>query len=213
MQRLQTAITAQTGEGRLFEIDLRLRPSGKDGPLAIHVDGFDRYQKEDAWTWEHMALIRSRVAVGPPQLAARLDATRMEVLAKPHCGLRRTVREMRARMAAQRKTNEPFDLKHRPGGLIDLEFLAQYLVLKNAGAYPPIAERSAAAIFRAAGAAGFESGPAPWDDLGCHGPETGRTAGPLPPVRRISARTICRLWPDLPHNCATVPISRAYRNA
>ena len=165
MQRLQTAITAQTGEGRLFEIDLRLRPSGKDGPLAIHVDGFDRYQKEDAWTWEHMALIRSRVAVGPPQLAARLDATRMEVLAKPHCGLRRTVREMRARMAAQRKTNEPFDLKHRPGGLIDLEFLAQYLVLKNAGAYPPIAERSAAAIFRAAGAAGFESGPAPWDDL------------------------------------------------
>ena len=165
MQRLQTAITAQTGEGRLFEIDLRLRPSGKDGPLAIHVDGFDRYQKEDAWTWEHMALVRSRVAVGPPQLAARLNAIRMEVLAKPHRGLRRTVREMRAKMAAQRKTDEPFDLKHRPGGLIDLEFLAQYLVLKNAGAHPSIAERSAAAIFRAAGAAGFESGPAPWDDL------------------------------------------------
>ena len=165
MQRLQTAITAQTGEGRLFEIDLRLRPSGKDGPLAIHIDGFDRYQKEDAWTWEHMALVRSRIAVGPPQLAARLDAIRMEVLAKPHCGLRRTVREMRAKMAAQPKTNEPFDLKHRPGGLIDLEFLAQYLVLKHAGAHPAIAERSAAAIFRAADAAGFESGPASWDDL------------------------------------------------
>ena len=83
MQRLQTAITAQTGEGRLFEIDLRLRPSGKDGPLAIHIDGFERYQKEDAWTWEHMALVRSRTAVGPPDLAARLDAIRMEVLAQP----------------------------------------------------------------------------------------------------------------------------------
>ena len=165
MQRLQTAITAQTGEGRLFEIDLRLRPSGTDGPLAAHVDGFDRYQKENAWTWEHLALVRSRVAVGPPQLAGKLDAIRMEVLRQPHCGLRRAVREMRAKMTAQRKTNEPFDLKHRPGGLIDLEFLAQYLVLKHAADHPPIAERSAAAIFRAAGAAGIESGPAPWEDL------------------------------------------------
>ena len=165
MQRLQTAITAQTGEGRLFEIDLRLRPSGNDGPIAIHVDGFNRYQKEDAWTWEHMALVRSRVAVGSPELKARLDAVRMEVLTKPHCGLRRTVREMRAKMAAQRTTDEPFDLKHRPGGLIDLEFLAQYLVLKHAAAHPPIAERSAAAIFRTAHTAGFESGPAGWDDL------------------------------------------------
>ena len=165
MQRLQTAITAQTGEGRLFEIDLRLRPSGNDGPLAIHADGFDRYQKEDAWTWEHMALVRSRVAIGPPELAARLDAIRMEVLARPRRGLRRTVREMRAKMAAQRTTNEPFDLKHRPGGLIDLEFLAQYLVLKHTATHPPIAERSAAAVFHAAGTAGFESGPAPWEEL------------------------------------------------
>ena len=165
MQRLQTAITTQTGEGRLFEIDLRLRPSGKDGPLAIHVDGFERYQKEDAWTWEHMALVRSRVAVGPPELAARLDAIRMDVLATPHCGLRKAVRDMRAKMAAQRKANEPFDLKHRSGGLIDLEFLAQYLVLEHAAAHPPIAERSAAAVFRAAGAAGLESGPAPWNEL------------------------------------------------
>ncbi len=165
MQRLQTAITAQTGEGRLFEIDLRLRPSGKDGPLAIHIDGFGRYQKEDAWTWEHMALVRSRVAVGPPGLAARLDAIRMEALAQPHSGLRDAVRDMRARMAAQREAHEPFDLKHRPGGLIDLEFLAQYLVLKHAAAHPPIAERSTAAVFRAAGAAGLESGPASWEEL------------------------------------------------
>lgn len=165
MQRLQTAITAQTGEGRLFEIDLRLRPSGKDGPLAIHIDGFERYQKEDAWTWEHMALVRSRVAVGPPELASRLDAIRMEVLARPRSGLREAVRDMRARMAAGREASEPFDLKHRPGGLIDLEFLAQYLVLNHAAAHPSIAKRSAAAVFRAAQAAGLESGPAPWDDL------------------------------------------------
>lgn len=165
MQRLQTAITAQTGEGRLFEVDLRLRPSGADGPLATHIDGFDNYQKENAWTWEHLALVRSRVAVGSPQLAARLDAIRMEVLAQPHCDLRRSVREMRAKMSAQRKANEPFDLKHRPGGLIDLEFLAQYLVLEHAAARPSIAERSAAGIFSAAEAAGIESGPAPWEDL------------------------------------------------
>ncbi len=165
MQRLQTAITAQTGEGRLFEVDLRLRPSGADGPLATHVDGFDRYQKENAWTWEHLALVRSRVAVGPPRLAARLDAIRMEILAQPHCGLRRSVREMRAKMSAQRKANEPFDLKHRPGGLIDLEFLAQYLALEHAARHPSVAERSAAGIFNAAAAAGIESGPAPWEDL------------------------------------------------
>ena len=165
MQRLQTAITARTGEGSLFEIDLRLRPSGRDGPLAIHIDGFERYQKQDAWTWEHMALVRSRAAVGPPALAARLDAIRMEVLAQPRCGLRAAVRGMRAKMAAQRKASEPFDLKHRPGGLIDLEFLAQYLVLEHAAAHPPIAERSAAAVFRAAAAAGLESGPAPWEEL------------------------------------------------
>lgn len=165
MQRLQTAITAQTREGRLFEIDLRLRPSGNDGPLAIHIDGFERYQKDDAWTWEHMALVRSRVAVGPPALAARLEAIRMEVLASPREGLRDAVRDMRAKMAAQRRVVEPFDLKHRAGGLIDLEFLAQYLVLEHTAAHARIAQRSAAAVFRAAGAAGLESGPAPWEEL------------------------------------------------
>ena len=184
MQRLQTAITAQTGEGRLFEIDLRLRPSGKDGPLAIHIDGFERYQKEDAWTWEHMALVRSRVAVGPPELAARLDAVRMEVLAQPRSGLREAVRDMRAKMAAGRKAGEPFDLKHRPGGLIDLEFLAQYLVLNHAAAHPPIAERSAAAVFHAGagGRAGERSrilGRAGRDGGAARGP-----AGAFPPVRR-----------------------------
>ncbi len=182
MQRLQTAITAQTGEGRLFEIDLRLRPSGTDGPLAAHVDGFDRYQKENAWTWEHLALVRSRVAVGPPQLAERLDAIRMNVLAQPHCGLRRSVREMREKMTALRKTHEPFDLKHRPGGLIDLEFLAQYLVLKHAADHPPIAERSAAAIFRAAGAAGIDGGPALWEELA----DTARRLAGLQALFRLS---------------------------
>ncbi len=166
MQRLQTAITAQTGEGRLFEIDLRLRPSGSDGPLASHIDGFEHYHRHDAWTWEHMALVRSRVAVGPPGLAARLDALRMEILARPRCGVRRTVREMRARMAAQHTTTEPLDLKHRPGGLIDLEFLAQYLALTHTAACPAIAHCSAAAVFRAADAAGIESGPLGcWNDL------------------------------------------------
>ena len=165
MQRLQTAITAQTGEGRLFDIDLRLRPSGNDGPLASHIDGFERYHREDAWTWEHLALVRSRVAVGPPGLAERLEALRREVLARPRSDLRRTVREMRAKMAAAREAPEALDLKHRPGGLIDLEFLAQYLVLAHAGDAPALAERSPARIFEAAAAAGLESGPAPWPEL------------------------------------------------
>ena len=134
----------------------------------------------------------------------------MEVLAQPHCGLRRTVREMRAKMAALRKANEPFDLKHRPGGLIDLEFLAQYLVLEHAGEHPALAERSAAGVFRAAGR-GIASGPAPWEELAA---AARRLAG-LQALFRLSGASPpdqMPAWPALPRSSAAVRISRACRN-
>ena len=88
-------------------------------------------------------------------------------------------------MAAGRKASEPFDLKHRPGGLIDLEFLAQYLVLEHAARHPPIAERSAAAVFRAAEAAGLASGPAPWKELA----ETAARLADLQALFRLSGES------------------------
>ena len=151
VQRLQTAVTSQTGEGSLFKVDLRLRPSGNDGPLASEVDGFERYHREDAWTWEHMALVRMRAAVGTPGLRERLERFRMEILSRPHPDLRREIGGMRVRMAEAHGRPAPLDMKHRPGGLIDIEFLAQYLVLSRAASDPGIAARAAAAVFRAAG--------------------------------------------------------------
>ena len=151
MQRLQTAVTSQTAEGSLFKVDLRLRPSGNDGPLASEVNGFERYHREDAWTWEHMALVRMRAALGTPELRERLERFRMEILSRPHPNLRREIGGMRIRMAEAHGRPDPLDMKHRPGGLIDMEFLAQYLVLSRAASDPGIASRATAGVFRAAG--------------------------------------------------------------
>ncbi len=85
-QRVSAALSVATAEGPLYEVDTRLRPQGAQGPLAVSLSGFERYQKEDAWTWEHMALNRARVLAGPPEARARLEA----ILAR--CCTRRTIR-------------------------------------------------------------------------------------------------------------------------
>ncbi len=141
-QRLTTAITTLTGEGKLYDIDMRLRPFGDDGPLAAHVDSFQTYECEQAWTWEHMALTRARVIAGPPSLRDRIDGIRAKVLTAPRDPdkLVSDVASMRARMARAHPARSPWAVKHRRGGLVDVEFLAQYLVLRHAADQPKLVE-------------------------------------------------------------------------
>ena len=139
-QRLINAINAPTGEGRLFEVDMRLRPSGNSGPIASSLAGFRRYQDENAWTWEHLALTRARVVAGNPILAASVEAVLREVLTRPRdpAKLVQDVAAMRARMATQHPTDRLWDVKHLRGGLIDIDFIAQYLQLRYAAVHPEI---------------------------------------------------------------------------
>ncbi len=126
-QRLLAALAAPTSQGVLYEADMRLRPSGNSGPLATSFAGFAAYHREHAWTWERMALSRARVVVADGDLGARIDAAITEVLATPRDALQTIadVRDMRERLARERPPRHPMDLKLMPGGLIDLEFIAQ----------------------------------------------------------------------------------------
>jgi [glutamine synthetase] adenylyltransferase / [glutamine synthetase]-adenylyl-L-tyrosine phosphorylase len=148
-QRLVNAMTAQTNYGKLYDIDMRLRPSGRSGPVATSFASFVGYQREEAWTWEHMALTRARVVSAPPELGARLAAAIRDVL----CTRRNAVliagdvREMRRAIAQEKPEDVRWDIKYAAGGLIDLEFIAQYLQLVHAAALPGILDTSTAAVF------------------------------------------------------------------
>ena len=135
-RRLLHYLTAQTGSGALYEIDTRLRPSGKAGLLVTSIDAFRRYQQDDAWTWEHQALLRSRPVAGSANVAARFVEIRQSVLRDPNGieSLREDVLDMRSKMRKQldRSDADHFDLKQGEGGIGDIEFLVQYLVLKHA---------------------------------------------------------------------------------
>jgi glutamate-ammonia-ligase adenylyltransferase len=155
-QRLIGAITAPTGEGRLYDVDMRLRPSGEAGPIATNLAGFLRYQRESAWTWEHMALTRARPVAGDPTLRERLAACIAAVLQIPRDARRLAadVADMRRRIAEQHPRPSPWDLRHRRGGLVDLEFAVQYLVLRDAARMPEMPRGNTAEIIAALGAAG-----------------------------------------------------------
>jgi len=130
-QRLIAAVSAQTAEGVLYELDLRLRPSGNKGPVATHVDAFRKYQREDAWTWEHMALTRARPVAGDPDLCREVREEVDAVLALPRDSskLVRDAVEMRKLIEKEKPPRDSWDLKLIPGGLLDLEFIAQVSVL------------------------------------------------------------------------------------
>ncbi len=134
-QRLIHSLTVTTAFGALYQVDMRLRPSGKSGLLVSRIEAFDRYQAEQAWTWEHQALLRARGVGGSAGLRARFEALRKATLQNRIAldTLQVDVKKMRAKMKANldKSTHETFDLKHGPGGLTDLEFLVQYLVLAN----------------------------------------------------------------------------------
>jgi glutamate-ammonia-ligase adenylyltransferase len=141
-QRLVHLLTVHTAAGRLYEVDMRLRPSGKGGLAVTHVSTFEEYQQQEAWTWEHQALLHSRSVAGSPAIRDEFERIRRDVLMN-HVRretLREDVRSMRDRMRAElRRSGEgEFDLKQDPGGIADIEFLAQYWVLRWARDYPPL---------------------------------------------------------------------------
>ncbi|QTP56624.1 bifunctional [glutamate--ammonia ligase]-adenylyl-L-tyrosine phosphorylase/[glutamate--ammonia-ligase] adenylyltransferase [Billgrantia sulfidoxydans] len=133
-QRIIHLLTAVTPAGTLYEVDMRLRPSGNAGLLATTLDAFGEYQRREAWTWEHQALVRARVVAGHPRLAEGFDAVRREILGRERdCrALGEEVVKMRRKMRDHLggKAGEgEFDLKHDPGGMVDIEFLCQFAVL------------------------------------------------------------------------------------
>jgi glutamate-ammonia-ligase adenylyltransferase len=139
-QRFINALTALTGEGRLYEIDMRLRPSGQAGPIATSLAGFCRYQEEEAWTWEHMALTRARVITGGPALQAAIEAALHRILCQRRepDRLLVDVADMRRRIEQEFPARTLWDMRYLRGGLIDLEFLAQYLQLLHAHDHPQV---------------------------------------------------------------------------
>lgn len=154
-QRLITALTVLTGEGLLYDVDTRLRPSGTKGPIAVKLEGFSAYQRKDAWTWEHMALTRARTIAGPAGLRARIDKEIHTILTSPRDfdKLREDVSSMRRLISGEKPSRGPLDIKYRLGGLVDVEFLAQYLTLRHAAAHPEILGANTATTFERLGQA------------------------------------------------------------
>lgn len=146
-QRVITALSAQTAAGGLYKVDTRLRPSGQQGMLAVTVESFLQYQHKEAWTWEHMALTPARVIYGPDAARVNLLERIAEVVRQPRdaARLKKDVLEMRSEMDKHLPASSPWDVKRRRGGLIDLEFIAQYLTLREApmGKLPPLGSPAA----------------------------------------------------------------------
>jgi glutamate-ammonia-ligase adenylyltransferase len=155
-QRLINSLTAQTNYGALYQVDMRLRPSGRAGPLASAIESFERYQATEAWTWEHMALTRARVVSGSPAFKARVEGVIREVLRRPRDAVlvAGDVAEMRAAIAKEKGDGERWNLKYAAGGLVDIEFIAQYLQLVHAHHMPAILDATTARVLDKARALG-----------------------------------------------------------
>jgi len=138
-QRVIHILTTHTAVGKLYEPDMRLRPSGSSGILVSHIEGFKDYQTNKAWTWEHQALIKARPVSGDINMAKRFEQIRNEILARPRimAQLKKDVIDMRERMRKELSNPDPklFDLKQDAGGIVDIEFLVQYLVLLRSCEY------------------------------------------------------------------------------
>lgn len=147
-QRVTNGLSVATAAGPLYEVDTRLRPSGNDGPLAVSLDGFARYQAEDAWTWEHMALTRARPIYGSPAARAETQAIIDQVLRAPRdpATLAADAAKMRADMAAHKPPQGPLDVKLAAGGLVDLEFLTHVTQLRFGAGLTPDLGRAIATL-------------------------------------------------------------------
>lgn len=150
-QRLVAALSAPTGEGELYPVDLQLRPSGTSGPVAVSLAGFAAYHAAEAQTWEHLALTRARVAwASSPALARDIEGAITAILRRPHDPVKTAadVAEMRALMSRERPASGFWDLKLSPGGLVDIEFAAQHLQLVHAAEGGPLSVDTGEALSR-----------------------------------------------------------------
>jgi glutamate-ammonia-ligase adenylyltransferase len=143
-QRLISAFTTRTNYGVLYEVDMRLRPSGRAGPVASHIESFAEYQEREAWTWEHMALTRARVISASPEFRAKIEQTSRAVLTRPRdaAAVASDVLEMRRAVALEKGERDVWDLKYAAGGMVDIDFIAQYLQLVHAAEKPDILDVS-----------------------------------------------------------------------
>ena len=140
-QRINSMLGSYTSSGRLYETDLRLRPNGASGLLVSSITAFAEYQRSQAWVWEHQALTRARFCAGDAQVGAAFENIRQQVLCQPHdpAALRKEIVEMRQKMRDGHPNNtELFDIKHDSGGMVDIEFMLQYLVLAHAHRHPQL---------------------------------------------------------------------------
>jgi [glutamine synthetase] adenylyltransferase / [glutamine synthetase]-adenylyl-L-tyrosine phosphorylase len=151
-QRLVAALSAPTAEGTLYEVDFRLRPSGKSGPLATHIDAFRAYQAKDAWTWEHLALTRARPIAGDKGLIARVNKEIAAVIRRRRDRKKvlADILEMRAILENEKGGEGTWDIKQAPGGMVDIEFIAQYLQLVHGADHPAILSTETDVVLAAA---------------------------------------------------------------
>jgi glutamate-ammonia-ligase adenylyltransferase len=165
-QRLISALSAPTAEGVLYEVDMRLRPSGNKGPVATRISTFEKYQREDAWTWEHLALSRARLICGEASLIKDAERIIADVLAQKRdvAKIATDVAEMRKLIGEEKPPANIWDFKLIPGGLVDLEFVAQYLTLvaPAKGLPPHVAGESTADVWKRVAAGAME--PQTYDD-------------------------------------------------
>jgi len=146
-QRVIMMLGTQTLSGSLYEIDMRLRPSGESGLLVSSMEAFESYERKDAWTWEHQALVRARAVAGSSKLQGEFSTLRANILsaARDPAELLKDVTDMRTRMRdefakkpATERSKLSFIIKHSAGGIVDIEFMVQYLVLANCSAHPEL---------------------------------------------------------------------------
>ena len=156
-QRLISALTVATRRGQLYDVDMRLRPSGKKGPVAVQLSSFVQYQRDEAETWEKMAITRARPVCGDATLVVDLDAAIETSLSgkREVKALARDIRDMRELIAREKGDGDRADLKLFRGGLLDVEFIAQFLVLAHASAHDEILVSGTKEILRQAAAKGF----------------------------------------------------------
>jgi glutamate-ammonia-ligase adenylyltransferase len=140
VRRLMTLLTAHTHSGAMYEIDMRLRPEGRSGLMISSLASFEQYQLQDAWVWEHQALVRARPVAGDVELAERFAATRRSLLCRPRqqAELQVAITDMRSRIA--QAAGDDADLKRGVGGIVDIEFMVQYLVLAYASEHAELCE-------------------------------------------------------------------------
>jgi glutamate-ammonia-ligase adenylyltransferase len=156
-KRLIDALAVPTAEGILYEVDMRLRPSGNKGPAAVSLESFTRYHATGSWTWERLALTRARVIAGPPHLRERIEVVIRNTLARnaDETLLRRDAGAMREKLAAQFPGKDRWDLKFAAGGLVDIEFCAQHLQLLHGRQAPGVLAQNTVCAIALLSADGF----------------------------------------------------------